>query len=212
MPSQVGIWRPQWQMPVHCAEAQLVDDEVVESIVRRAAAGDRAAWETLVDRYVALLWAVALRHGIGEADAADVVQTTWVRLLEHINDIREPARISAWLATTARREALRVVAMRRRVTPRDDIELFDGPDRLGTPVDEALLTQELSAAAQAAVQTLPPAWRDLLELLVSDPPPPYEEISDRLRMPIGSIGPTRGRCLVRVRATLAAAGKAEPFA
>lgn len=188
------------------------DDHVVEDIVRRAAAGDRAAWEMLVDRYVSLLWAVALRHGIGEADAADVVQTTWVRLLEHIDDIREPARIAAWLATTAQREALRVVAMRRRVTPREDIEVFDGPDLLGTPVDEGLLTRELSAAAQAAVQTLPPAWRDLLELLVSDPPPPYEEISDRLRMPIGSIGPTRGRCLVRVRAALAASGKADPLA
>jgi RNA polymerase sigma factor (sigma-70 family) len=181
-----------------------ISDEEVANMVRRAASGDRAAWEMIVDRYVALLWAVALRHGIGEADAADVVQTTWVRLLEHIDDIRDPARISAWLATTAQREALRVVALRRRVTPSDDIEAFDGHDRLATPVDEGLLNRELSAEAQAALQTLPPAWRELLELLVSDPPPPYEEISGRLGMPVGSIGPTRGRSLVRVRAALAA--------
>ena len=181
-----------------------VSDADVATMVRRAAAGDRAAWDLIVERYVALLWSIALRHGIGEADAADVVQTTWVRLLEHIDDIRDPARISAWLATTAQREALRVVALRRRVTPSDDIESFDGHDRLASPVDEGLLTRELSAEAQEAVGTLPPAWRELLELLVSDPRPSYEEISKRLGIPIGSIGPTRGRCLVRVRAALKA--------
>ena len=181
-----------------------LSDEELAGIVRRAAEGDRLAWEVIVDRYVALLWAVALRHGIGEADAADVVQTTWVRLLEHIGDIRDPARISAWLATTAKREALRVVSLRRRVMPSDDIEAFDGVDRLTAPLDERLLTRELTDEARVALGTLPSAWRELLELLVSDPPPSYEEISGRLGMPMGSIGPTRGRCLERVRAALAA--------
>ena len=179
-------------------------DEEVADLVRRAAGGERDAWEMIVDRYVALLWAVALRHGIGQADAADVVQITWVRLLEHIHDIRDPARISAWLATTAQREALRVLALRRRVTLSGDIEAFDGVDRLTAPVDEGLLTRELTKEAKAVVRTLPTPWRELLELLVSDPPPSYEEIGGRLGMPIGSIGPTRGRCLERVRTSLAA--------
>ena len=182
----------------------LANDEAVAALVRKAAEGDRHAWESLVDRYVSLVWAVALRHGIGESDAADVVQSTWLRLLEHINDIRDPARISSWLATTAQREALRVVAARRRLTLHADIDAFYGPDLIGEPVDERLLTRELVAEAQDALGTLPPQWQALVELLVSDPPLSYEEISGRLGVPIGSIGPTRGRCLVRMRAALQA--------
>jgi RNA polymerase sigma factor (sigma-70 family) len=177
-------------------------DEQVIALVRAAAAGDRAAWDAIVSRYVALLWAVALRHGLSESDAADVVQTTWLRLLEHIDDIRDPARLGSWLATTAQREALRCIAHRRRHVLNDDAVAFDGPDRLLAPLDEALINREQAAAARTAMDTLPPTWRSLVELLIQDPPPSYEEIGADLGVPIGSIGPTRGRCVRRLRAVV----------
>lgn len=180
------------------ARLAMTDEEVV-ALVRAAAAGDRAAWDMIVSRYVALLWAIALRHGLHESDAADVVQTTWLRLLEHIDRVRDPARVGAWLATTAQREALRVVAHRQRLVLNDDTSAFDGPDRLQPPVDEALITRETAAAARQALDSLPPTWRSLVELLTQDPPLTYEEIGADLGMPIGSIGPTRGRCVRRLR-------------
>lgn len=177
-------------------------DEEVVRLVRAAAEGDRAAWDRIVERYVALLWAIALRHGLHESDAADVVQTTWLRLLEHIDDIRNPARVSSWLATTAQRESLRIVAHRRRLVLGGDHSTFDGPDRLIPPPDEHLIAREQAAAAREALDSLPPTWRSLVELLTQDPPPSYEQIGADLGLPIGSIGPTRGRCVRRLRAAV----------
>lgn len=188
-------------VPAGPASASARDDQVI-ALVRAAAAGDRGAWDDIVSRYVSLLWAVALRHGLSESDAADVVQTTWLRLLEHIDDIREPARLGSWLATTAQREALRCIAHRRRNVLGEDVETFDGPDRLLAPPDEALINRELAAAARSALDTLPPTWRSLVELLIQDPPPSYEQIGADLGLPIGSIGPTRGRCVRRLRAVV----------
>jgi len=184
------------------ARAVAQDDEII-GLVRAAAAGDQRAWDGLVSRYVALLWSIALRHGLNESDAADVVQTTWLRLFEHIDDVRDPARVGSWLATTAQREALRCVAQRQRVVPSDDALAFDGPDRLQAPPDEALLARELAEQARAALDKLPPSWRSLVERLTQDPPLTYEEIGADLGVPIGSIGPTRGRCVRRLRALVA---------
>jgi RNA polymerase sigma factor (sigma-70 family) len=177
-------------------------DQEVADIVRRAASGERAAWDSLVARYVSLVWAVALQHGIGESDAADVAQSTWLRLLEHIDEIRDPARIGAWLATTARRESLRIVAMRRRIVLEGGSEAFDGPDRLLAPPDERMLSDERGQSVRQAFGTLPPAWQSLVSLLMSDPPMSYQEIGLELGVPVGSIGPTRGRCMTRMRAAL----------
>jgi RNA polymerase sigma factor (sigma-70 family) len=148
---------------------------------------------------VALLWSIAFRHGLNESDAADVVQNTWLRLFEHIDDLREPARVGAWLATTAQRESLRIVAQRQRTVPSDDEATFDGADRLQAPLDEALLSRELAAEAVAALDELPPTWRALVVALTQDPPLTYEEIVADLGVPIGSIGPTRGRSVRRLR-------------
>jgi RNA polymerase sigma factor (sigma-70 family) len=175
-------------------------DEEISRLVEAARVGDRQAWDTLFNRYVALLWSIALRHGLNESDAADVVQSTWLRLLEKIDSIRDPARVGAWLATTAQREALRCVAQSRRLVLKDDDSAFDGPDRLLPPVDEELLAREQGRAAMAALAALPPAWRSLVELLTHDPPLSYEEIGADLGVPVGTIGPTRGRCVRRMRA------------
>jgi RNA polymerase sigma factor (sigma-70 family) len=179
------------------------DDDENCALVRAAAAGDSRAWDALVARYVALLWSIAFRHGLNESDAGDVVQNTWLRLFEHIDDLREPARVGSWLATTAQRESLRIVAQHQRTVPSDDEATFDGADRLQAPVDEALLSRELVGQAQAALDTLPPTWRALVVALTQDPPLTYEEIVADLGVPIGSIGPTRGRSVRRLRELVA---------
>ena len=175
------------------------EDEENCALVRAAAAGDSKAWNGLVSRYVALLWSIAFRHGLNENDAADVVQNTWLRLFEHIDDVREPARVGSWLATTAQREALRIVAQHKRMVPSDDEATFDGADRLQAPVDEQLLARELADQAVAALEALPPTWRALVVALTQDPPLTYEEIVADLGVPIGSIGPTRGRSVRKLR-------------
>jgi RNA polymerase sigma factor (sigma-70 family) len=181
------------------ATRKAADDEEVTRLVRSAAQGDHQAWQSLVRRYVALLWSIAFRHGLNENDAADVVQNTWLRLFEHIDDVREPARVGSWLATTAQRESLRIVAQHQRTVPSDDEATFDGADRLQAPLDERLLARELATEARAALDTLPPTWRALVVALTQDPPLSYEEIVADLGVPIGSIGPTRGRCVRRLR-------------
>ncbi len=136
-----------------------------------------------------------------ENDAADVVQVTWLRLLENIDRLESPAHVGSWLATTARRECLRAQAARRKVVlVNDEVEL--GGDAQGPGVDERLLADDLTTEVREAMSCLPGRWQQLLELLMADPPVPYSEISDQLGLPIGSIGPTRARCLTRLRTLL----------
>jgi RNA polymerase sigma factor (sigma-70 family) len=175
----------------------------IASLVRQAAAGDKSAWERLVDQYSRLIWAMTRDFRLAEIDAADVVQTTWLRLLEHIDRIEYPERIGSWLATTARHECLRHLAASKRVTLVDDHDATFGHSPDYQPdVDERLLAEERAQAVREAVSTLPTRSQQLLELLMADPPASYDQISDQLGLPIGSIGPTRGRCLERLRLIL----------
>jgi RNA polymerase sigma factor (sigma-70 family) len=176
----------------------------VAALVAQAAAGDERAWEQLVEEFAGLVWATARAHHLGAADAADVVQTTWMRLVEHLDRLQEPAKVGAWLAVTARRECLRVLRGRARTRPMGD-EL---PERVddGPGVSEAVIARERDAALWAAVGRLGERDRALLRLLMADPAPRYEEIGAALGMPIGSIGPTRARCLERLRREAARLG------
>jgi len=176
----------------------------VASLVQRAAAGDKWAWERLVDRYARLIWSMTRDFKLIESDAADVTQATWLRLLEHIDRLDHPARVGAWLATTARHECLRSLAARKRIVlMHDDTVLAEG-EAPGPAVDERLLADERAQAVREALTHLPWRWQRLLQLLMSDPPASYAEISDELGLPVGSIGPTRGRCLERLRVLLEA--------
>jgi RNA polymerase sigma factor (sigma-70 family) len=175
----------------------------IASLVRRAAAGDKSAWERLVAQYSRLIWAMTRDFKLPEADAADVVQATWLRLLEHIGRIEYPDRIASWLATTARHECLRHLAASKRVMLVDDHDAAFGHAGVDQPeVDEGLLAEERARAVREALAMLPTRSQRLLELLMADPPASYAEISDQLGLPIGSIGPTRGRCLERLRLML----------
>jgi RNA polymerase sigma factor (sigma-70 family) len=173
-------------------------------LVRRAAEGDHWAWERLVDQYARLIWSITRDFKLVESDAADVFQATWLRLLEHIDRLEQPARVGSWRAATAKNECLRGMAARKRIMlVHDDATLKD--DVTGEPeVDERLLAEERAQAVREALSRLPWRWRQLVELLMADPPASYAEISDQLGLPVGSIGPTRGRCLERLRVLLQA--------
>jgi RNA polymerase sigma factor (sigma-70 family) len=176
----------------------------IASLVRRAADGDKWAWERLVDQYARLIWAMTRDFKLIESDAADVAQATWLRLLEHIDRLDHPARVGAWLTTTARHECLRSLAARKRIVlMHDDSVLAEGAAP-GPALDERLLADERAQAVREALSHLPWRWQRMLQLLMSDPPASYQEISDELGLPIGSIGPTRGRCLERLRVLLEA--------
>jgi RNA polymerase sigma factor (sigma-70 family) len=174
----------------------------VASWVRRAAAGDLQAWNRLVDQYSRLIWSITGSFKLVESDAADVVQITWMRLIEHIDRIEQPARVGSWLASTARNECLRHVAARKRIVLVHEDGEFDGADHQGPGVDEALLASERVRDVREAITHLPPQWQRLMQMLMADPPVSYAEISDQLGLPIGSIGPTRGRCLAKLRVLL----------
>lgn len=176
----------------------------VASLVQCAADGERWAWERLVDQYARLIWATTRDFKLTESDAADVAQITWLRLLEHIDRLEYPARVGSWLAATARHECLRSVAARKKVVLVHDDTALPGLTAHEPEVDERLLAEERARAVRAAISRLPGRWQRLIELLMADPPASYAEISDQLGLPVGSIGPTRGRCLERLRVLLEA--------
>jgi RNA polymerase sigma factor (sigma-70 family) len=166
--------------------------------VRRAALGDEQAWESLVDRFSDLVWSVARGHGLDRADAADVSQTTWLRLAEHLRTLREPERVGAWLITTARRESLRTLRRSRHhvlVDPCNDW-CGSGPS---IELDENLLAGERDAELWQAFEGLSGPCKALLRMFLADPPPSYADVSAAIDMPMGSIGPTRMRCIERLR-------------
>ena len=167
------------------------------SLLARAAQGDQRAWDELVAEHTRLLWSVARSFRLDAADANDVVQTTWLRLVEHLDRIEDPARLVGWLVTTARREAMRVLRRSGRERPVYEDTVLDRPDD-APPVDTAVLVDERDQALWQAFSRLGEKCQQLLRVAVADPKA-YEEISAALDMPIGSIGPTRRRCLTQLR-------------
>jgi RNA polymerase sigma factor (sigma-70 family) len=176
------------------------DDAATRALVAAAASGERDAWDGLVDAFGGLVWAVIRGIGLYGPDAADVSQTTWLRCVEHLDRLNDPARIGSWLAATARHECYRVLRRRGRAVPVGDPP--EVPDVTATDLDRALVLSEDHAALVAALERVPVRCRSLLRLLIADPPLSYDEISDVLSMPKGSIGPTRMRCLDHVRAAM----------
>jgi RNA polymerase sigma factor (sigma-70 family) len=170
----------------------------VERLVCAAADGDDAAWCELVERFGGLVWSVARGHRLSSADAADVVQCTWLKLVQHLGDLRNPAAVGGWLATTARRECVRVLHASKQQIPCGDDLLERAADE--QPLDAELLRRERDAVLWRAVDALRPEDQALVRMLAADPPPSYSEIGAALGMPTGSIGPTRARCLRRLRA------------
>ena len=179
----------------------MLDTEIRE-VVRAAAEGDAQAWNALVERFGRLVWAITRAHGLSDPDAADVSQTVWLRLAEHVGRLREPERVGAWIATTARFESLRVAKRSARCVPVDmDFDLSTAEQ--APPADGPLLDAERDAELWRAFSAMSLPCQRLLRTLIADPAPSYAEVSAALGMPVGSIGPRRARCLEHLRGNAA---------
>jgi RNA polymerase sigma factor (sigma-70 family) len=175
-----------------------VVDVEVRRLVLAVLSGEPGAWEALVRQFAGLIWSTARGLGLDAADAADVSQTTWLRLAEHLEDIRDPERIGGWLATTARNESLRILRLAQRQIPVDPT--WEAPEEgSASQVDSGLLADERDQRLRRAFDSLPSGCQLLLRVLMADPAPSYAEVSAVLDIPIGSIGPKRRRCLHRLR-------------
>jgi RNA polymerase sigma factor (sigma-70 family) len=186
-----------------------MEDEDTGWLVTAAADGDKAAWDALVQRFSGLVWSITRAYRLSRADAADVSQTTWLRLAEHIDKIDNPDRVGAWLATAARRECLQHIRTSARTVPTEDMTRFDKTTGEDNPTEEEVLRAEnkreeahRAKVLWQAVRRLPPRCRQLLRVLMASPPPSYAEVAAALDLPVGSIGPTRARCLQQLRREL----------
>ena len=173
---------------------------LLNDLVAAAAEGDQAAWSDLVSRFRGRVIRVARGHGLDAHQADDVAQETWLRLYRNLGNVRDPFSLGAWIETTARRESLRVLAGRRREELTGDDVGIDLPALDGT--DDAVL-EERKAALARGMMKLNGRQRALMESLLAEPAPSYADVSRRVGIPIGSIGPTRGRCVKRLRQELA---------
>ena len=169
-------------------------------LVIAARDGDQAAWSELVRRYKGLVWGIARSYGLSQQDSEDVSQTTWLLLATHIRTIKEPAAITGWLATTVRRESARLLRRRGREIPADPhdatVDIADTNAEYG---EEIAIRLEAVAAIRSGYARLSENCKKLLALLIKEPPLSYAEISDAMKIPRGSIGPMRARCLERLR-------------
>lgn len=175
------------------------DAPTVSDLVDRARDGDDSAWREIVLRFNPLVWSICHRFGLGAADSEDVIQHVWLGLVEALPRLREPAALPGWLATTTRRECLRVAKLTRGRRARERTEVEDVADSDLPAPDQRLIAAELNAALRAAFAELEARCQQLLVLLMQTPKVPYAEISTTLGIPHGGIGPTRARCLAKLR-------------
>ena len=168
-----------------------------------AAAGCEDAWRDLIGRFDPMLRGIVRGYRLDDADVEDVVQTTWIRAYRNLDRLNEPGAVGAWLAITARREALRTLQRGVRELPSAEPQPAD--EAGGETPHEIAAERERRIAVRAAVRRLPNRQRSLLSEMLDRPCSSYEEIADALEMPVGSIGPTRDRALTRLRTDAALA-------
>lgn len=181
----------------------------IADLVSAARQGSDDALGQIVTELSPLMWHVARAAGLSSDDAQDVVQTVWMSLLSHLDDIHTPGALAGWLATTTRREAWRVRDAGRRQVPADQDWLAELPDR-APGSEELAIIGDGRRALWSAVGQLSPRCQELLRIVAFAPRPDYQAVAAELGMPVGSIGPTRGRCLAKLRALLAANPEGSP--
>ncbi|HEX6341626.1 sigma-70 family RNA polymerase sigma factor [Umezawaea sp.] len=165
-------------------------------LVSRAKLHDESAWREIVGRHLPLLWSTARSAGLRDADAADVCQYTWLALAENLHHIRTPAKLSGWLITTARHEALRVRKVRGRELP---VDLWGPPEPDFPSPEELVLADEQAVKLWRAFSGLTDQCRDILRLIAYAPDLTYQDVAEALGMPVNSLGSTRSRCLAVLR-------------
>jgi len=172
----------------------------IADLVTRARNGDQRAWDDLVERYAPLVWSVCHRYQLSRADAEDVHQTVWLQLVSRLDKIREPDALPGWLATTTRRECVRALRATRGPHAADSVPDAETiPDQRAATAEQELLVAERHAVLLEALARLRPCCQRLIGKLIEDPPLSYAQISASLGIPVGSIGPLRGRCLDTLR-------------
>jgi RNA polymerase sigma factor (sigma-70 family) len=171
----------------------------VTDLVLGAREGSVAAWEELVARFGGMIASTGRRYRLTPADVAELQQTTWLRLVENLHRIEQPERVGGWLATTARRESLQLLKRAAKYRTGADAMLVNVADTDLPEPDARPIAEENETLVRAAFDRLRPRCQQLLKLLVIDDPIGYLDLSDLLQMPVGSIGPTRGRCLEHLR-------------
>ena len=172
------------------------------ALLARVNDGDERAWEELVAHYSGLVWSVARSFRLSKASTDDVVQTVWLRLAEYSTRIREPSRLASWLATATRHEALRVIRGHQRLVPHDDFS--DTSDSTTRSIEDIVTDDVTLKAVLQAFDRLSASDQQLLRLLCTVPPLDYQTIAEMLGRSIGSIGPSRARCLDKLRRLLPA--------
>lgn len=164
-----------------------------------AAGGEQSAWDVLVDRFGQMVWSVARGFRLDDAAAKDVSQTVWLKLIENVDSINDPERLPGWLATTCRREAMRISRSHERDVPTEFEYDVEDPN---PSLEEVLVDDEERRFVVQAFGTLDEVCRQLLRLMVIEPVLSYEEISEVTGRPMGSLGPTRARCLEKLRSAI----------
>lgn len=183
------------RVPVEMTRLAGRDD--LDALVHRAARGEERAWTLLVGRFDKTIRSLTRRYGLSKPDSDEVAQRTWLALYRHIERLRGHPALTGWLTTTARNECLRVLAARKRELPVE--EPVGGYVADPAPLDRDILEAERRNALHRALETVPEHERRLMRLMLQEPPLSYDEISAALGIPKGSIGPTRGRCVARLR-------------
>ena len=171
----------------------------VAALVEKAKNGHSGAWEELVARFGGMIASTGRRYRLTPSDVAELQQTTWLRLVENVHRIEQPERVGGWLATTARRESLQLLRRAAKYHAGADHMLTNMPDRHLPEPDARPIAEDGEAVVRAAWEHLKPRCQKLLALLMTDDPMGYKDLSDLLDMPVGSIGPTRARCLEHLR-------------
>jgi RNA polymerase sigma factor (sigma-70 family) len=180
-----------------------MDSDDLPVLVEACVHGDEEAWNELVRRYAGLVTHVIRRYRLSPADAQDVGQLVWLRLVEHLRYLREPAALPGWLATTTRHECERHLRTNGRSIAVDPLTMVRQDPAGETEIDAVLLATERRQVLLDGLAELAPQQRELLMMLAADPPHAYAEISRILGIPVGSIGPTRSRILDKLRGTSA---------
>jgi RNA polymerase sigma factor (sigma-70 family) len=178
---------------------QTLQSASVETLVQRAREADPRAWEELVARFNGMIAATGRRYRLTPSDVCELQQTTWLRLVENLHRIEQPERVGGWLATTARRESLRLLQRAAKYRPGAEQMLANIVDTHVPDPDAGPIAEERKVVVRAAWEKLRPRCQELLSLLIEEGPMGYKDISKLLDMPVGSIGPTRSRCLEYLR-------------
>lgn len=167
------------------------------ALLQRCRRGDQRAWREVLDQYQRLVYSIPLNLGLTAEDAADVTQATFMALLQSLDRIEEPERLGSWLATVARRQSIRILGRRVRDSERTNANVLVVDD-----TESHRIVEELQWVHDAVQQLSGRCQELMIQLYFTDPQPSYDDVAVQLGIPLGSIGPTRARCLEKLRGFL----------